>query len=164
MAPEEKRAIVKSAAKNALSAVALHEQTTSAIKNASTYVGSSATITKWEVCNSVNELHAFYRSILPRMRSEARRLGYALAHHGSMRRDMDIICVPWVDSAVDRDELARGLQIAACGIHSSAYKWEQKPRGREATSFPVCWCDWRGCRDIIGLGHVDLSVIDGGQK
>lgn len=29
----------------------------------------------------------------------ARRHGYAMAAHGSLARDMDLICIPWVDNA-----------------------------------------------------------------
>jgi hypothetical protein len=34
-----------------------------------------------------------------RMREEARRLGYTLAVHGSMKRDIDLVAVPWIQKA-----------------------------------------------------------------
>lgn len=47
------------------------------------------------------------------MRLVARDLGYALAVHGSLRRDIDLVAVPWTDAAVDPDMLIDRLVIAA---------------------------------------------------
>lgn len=41
---------------------------------------------------------AFYESLLPVLRIIAREHGYALAIHGSLTRDFDIIAVPWIDA------------------------------------------------------------------
>lgn len=39
------------------------------------------------------------------MRDRARELGYALAVHGSIARDIDIIAIPWTHDAVPDHEL-----------------------------------------------------------
>jgi hypothetical protein len=68
---------------------------------------------------------------------------------------MDLIAVPWVENPESKDELAARIHQAACGIQRQAYQWEAKPRGRTATSFPICWTDW----NETNLGHIDLSVM-----
>lgn len=43
---------------------------------------------------------ALYSHRLAEIQSIARGSGYAIAVHGSMQRDLDLIAVPWVDWAV----------------------------------------------------------------
>ena len=103
-------------------------------------------------------MEAFYRSRLPAIRETARALGYGIGQHGSMRRDMDLIAVPWREEAAGRDELAHAIAMAACGItRSGPYQWETKPRGRFAVSIPICWEEFY---DMVSAGHIDLSVVD----
>lgn len=114
----------------------------------------------WVEIKSIHELETFYLSKLDSMRLAARGLGYALGLHGTLKRDMDLIAVPWVENHADKDELARVIQHAACGMTMAKYDWESKPKGRLATCFPICWID-HGSFDEIpkSLGHVDLSVV-----
>lgn len=117
-------------------------------------------VTRWQYVASVEEMHAFFQGCVRRMQPKARELGYALAVHGSMQRDLDVLAVPWADEAIeDLDLLARELQKAACGFEAATYQWERKPHGRVATSFCVCWPQWRHAHHTPGNGHVDLSVI-----
>jgi len=115
---------------------------------------------RWHRCHSLDEMEAFYRSIIPTMRDAARECGYALGVHGTLRRDLDIIAAPWVEDHVDRHDLARELQLAACGLSMETYQWERKPCGRFAVSFPVCWVEFADRRP--STGHVDLSVMPRG--
>lgn len=39
-----------------------------------------------------------YCSLYPELAEIARKHGYALAIHGSMARDFDLICVPWTEN------------------------------------------------------------------
>jgi hypothetical protein len=79
--------------------------------------------------------------------------------HGSLRRDLDLIAVPWVENYSDKDALAEAIQKAACGFTMSKYDWEQKPHGRMATAFPICNVNWEAFGDVpLSLCHVDLSV------
>lgn len=55
--------------------------------------------------------------------------GYALAVHGSLERDVDLIAVPWVDWAVSPLELAEHIAAALGG---SVLAPENKPLGRWA--------------------------------
>lgn len=51
--------------------------------------------------------------LLPALREVARRNGYALALHGSLERDIDLIAAPWRDGATDATELVREF-FAVC--------------------------------------------------
>ncbi len=123
---------------------------------------------KWHQCNNLDELQAFYESILPAIREAAKKCGYAVGVHGSMRRDLDLIAVPWIPTPRRGDAqilarpgtLAEAIQTAATGgisYEPNAIQWEKKPHGRIATSLPVCWANWPDAKD--GTGHIDLSVM-----
>lgn len=109
----------------------------------------------WREAHTPEELKAFYESVLPAIRDVARELGFGIGLHGSMRRDLDLIAVPWSETHATKDELAAAIQNAACGISSAKFIWEAKPCGRFATAFPVCWSD----HNVISSGHIDLSVM-----
>ena len=70
----------------------------------------------------------------------AMRHGYALALHGSMRRDLDLVAIPWTDDA-DRPE--KLLQAIASFISSKSNidylmpPATEKPHGRMAYSFSI---------------------------
>ncbi len=111
----------------------------------------------WFQVQSTEELEAFYLSRLPYIKEAAQVCGYAIAVHGSLKRDFDLIAVPWVDQYHSINVLARMIATAACGMsRSKPYDWETKPNGRMAASIPICWTP---DPTIIGAGHIDLSVI-----
>ena len=113
---------------------------------------------EWVHVHSIEEMHDFYVSRLNAIREAARECGYAIGVHGSLRRDMDLIAVPWVDEHTDADTLARAIHRAACGLEQTSYPWGKKPCGRIAVSFPVCWTADSMGYDTPNLGHIDLSV------
>ncbi len=116
----------------------------------------------WVVVSSINDMERFYKSIIPTIRKAAKDCGYAIGIHGSLRRDMDVIAIPWVAEHKDKDELAHAIQKAACGIVNESYKWESKPAGRFAVSFPVAWHDWHPVDP--STCHIDLSVMPGHKE
>lgn len=112
-----------------------------------------------EVTNAVA-----YALLLPKLMKAGREVGYAVAVHGSLARDLDIIAVPWTKDAVIAERLVMHLMAALDGrIRNSGRKkegteeWEAihgsapspKPHGRLAWS--------------IHLGHdglyFDISVM-----
>ena len=115
------------------------------------------TVFKWTVCKDADEIEAFFRSRLPAIRMAARVCGYAIGVHGSMRRDMDLIAVPWAERFLPKEILAGAIGVAACGMSQpgDSYVWEQKPMGRIATSFAICWTE----EHKPGNGHIDLSIV-----
>lgn len=54
-------------------------------------------------------LKDYYTEILRPLKKQARSMGYALAVHGSMARDLDLVAVPWVEGAVDPIELVEAF-------------------------------------------------------
>lgn len=92
------------------------------------------------------------------MQKVAHARGYALACHGSMNRDFDLIAIPWVEKPSTPDELAHAI-AKAVGAHIPSYitleegkghveQPQIKPHGRE------CW--------VIPLGggpYIDLSIM-----
>jgi hypothetical protein len=89
-----------------------------------------------------------------RLATKARRLGYALAPHGSMARDIDLIAVPWTEDAVSGSELVRVIAEMCNGYlaeRTSAGgrpKPTVKPHGRRAWSI-----------HLGGGAYIDLSVM-----
>ncbi len=90
-----------------------------------------------------------YATLYPVMVDLAREYGYALALHGSMVRDLDLIAVPWTCDAASAQELVVAIQgyfnlLFDC---SDVDGPELKSHGRLAWSFQ------------LGNGlYVDLSV------
>ena len=99
-------------------------------------------------------------SILPRLREIAREKGYALAVHGSMERDFDLLACPWTEEASSADELAEALRDEYHGHYGVTHgkprdeNPESKPHGRKAYSW------YYYTFDETSLGpYVDLSVM-----
>lgn len=62
-----------------------------------------------------------YEALIGPLRETARGLGYALAVHGSIARDIDLVAIPWTDEAVDARALALAIQDTAQRVHGQAY-------------------------------------------
>ena len=71
---------------------------------------------KWRRIHSLEEQEEFFLSRLPSIRTVARVLGFAIGVHGSLRRDLDLIAVPWREGHATKDALAKAIQYAACGL------------------------------------------------
>lgn len=85
------------------------------------------------------EIDILLRRVLPQLRGVARVCGYALAVHGSLERDLDLIAVPWTDKASPPDELVQSLArtcraATGWGFWHNAGKFTEKPHGRVATT------------------------------
>lgn len=50
-----------------------------------------------------------YCAIYPELAELVRKHGYALAIHGSLQRDFDLICIPWVAAASEPDEVVKDI-------------------------------------------------------
>jgi hypothetical protein len=58
----------------------------------------------------------YYDVLIAGLRHVAYRCGYALAVHGSLKRDIDLVGCPWRDSAVDAAYLIEELRKATESI------------------------------------------------
>lgn len=92
-------------------------------------------------CSYTPRTKECYRALIVALRHVAKRCGYALAVHGSLRSDIDLLAVPWRDSAVSAAYLAEEIRKTAeqiIGTARSRTGDEQptkKPCGRLAWSF-----------------------------
>jgi len=81
-------------------------------------------------------VEALLEDILPDLRLAARGCGYALTVHGSLARDIDLVAIPWDESADEPELLVQRLCGVLAGklgraIYSRA-DWTDKPHGRRA--------------------------------
>lgn len=91
-----------------------------------------------------------YASYYPVLCEVARELGYCLAVHGTMARDLDLVAVPWTDGAATAEELVEAVwkRVAWMSTKDKVVDGpEAKPHGRRA------WCI-----PMMGGAYVDLSV------
>ena len=58
--------------------------------------------------------------ILRKIRVRAKEYGYALAVHGSLQRDIDLIAVPWADDAKPPEELAEAIRSICQAMFGAA--------------------------------------------
>lgn len=100
-------------------------------------------------------LVCIYAQLLPTIREAAKGLGYAIAIHGSMRSDFDILAVPWVKEAKPAERLVEAVASAVHGYvigdvtsRGTIDEPTVGPHGRR--SWNICW----GGRPMI-----DLSIM-----
>jgi hypothetical protein len=67
---------------------------------------------------------AAYVALYPELVRVAREHGYALAVHGSVARDFDLVAVPWTPEATDALTLIKALKAATGGVTTSA-EWDE---------------------------------------
>lgn len=95
-----------------------------------------------------------FNSLIGAMRGAARRKGYALAVHGSLLRDIDIVAVPWVPRAAGPLALVRAIIEAIRGTNLTAFC--DCPR-KQPTVKPHDRLAWAIHMD--GGTYIDLSVM-----
>lgn len=108
----------------------------------------------------------YYEVLIKALRHVAYRCGYALATHGSLGFDIDLVACPWRDSCVDAIYLAEEIRKTAERIIGVAEVWmrdkdrlpQKKPCGRLAWSFYLVHegCGYQG-------PYIDLSVMPVGS-
>lgn len=88
--------------------------------------------------------------LLPALREVARSCGYAIAVHGSLARDIDLVAIPWRDMEMSPEHLVGDLVRVVEAVFGSANVTapEPKPHGRKAWSIHFC-----------GAHYIDLSVM-----
>ena len=89
------------------------------------------------------QLKSYYNSIIPTIREIAKDHGYAIAVHGSMTRDLDVMVMPWIKKAKSPESLAIAIMKALMG-HSYMRKHFRenrddckKPHGRLTYVIPT---------------------------
>jgi hypothetical protein len=106
--------------------------------------------------NQMNKVLPFFAARLPNIRLVGRELGYAIGLHGSGRRDLDLIAVPWTDQAKPALELVEAICAAVDGSIVEYPGVERNPahraHGRRA------WAIHFGGKTSNGR-YLDLSVM-----
>ena len=98
----------------------------------------------------------FYAVLYNSMREAALKCGYALALHGSMHSDMDLIAVAWEENAKPVKVLVNAINDCLGNTVWKKWKWRKsfkKPHGRLSHTISICG-DW----------FIDLSVIPPNKK
>lgn len=95
---------------------------------------------------------AFYASIYEDIRQCAMDCGWAVALHGSLSSDMDLMAMPWTEEAETFEELVKRIQLLFDGnslaeLYSITYS--EKPHGRTVATIPI-WEDF----------YLDISTVD----
>ena len=115
----------------------------------------------------LNQSYALvYAVLLPGLQEIAREHGYALAVHGSMATDLDLIAAPWTPEAADAETLAMAMRDYLHGDFPPSSRkfqgeWqivpnhEDKPHGRRAWSIHCSPSD----TPVHSPCYVDLSVM-----
>lgn len=88
-----------------------------------------------------------YCALYPKLTELAREHGYAMAVHGSMARDMDVCCIPWIKAPSEPqavvDEITKTFAI------SQINGWTIHEHGREVTTLSIAF----------GECFIDLSFM-----
>lgn len=100
-----------------------------------------------------------YAALIPRLQDIARSHGYALAVHGSMATDFDLVAIPWVEEASKGELLVRalaaevGADVDMAGLRNPG----AKPHGRQAWTLLFDSLEYGG----FGLSgpYLDVSVM-----
>lgn len=104
-----------------------------------------------------------YAVFFPILAEIAQANGYALALHGSLQRDLDLLAVPWTKEAVSAEELMKAIADYAGEVMGMMFETavvitqvEEKPHGRKA------WCIAMGNGSVIDLSVTPrLNQIEG---
>ena len=106
------------------------------------------------------QLKMYYQTLVPIIKAIAMEYGYAVAIHGSMTRDLDIMAMPWVKNAKAPESLAIAIMkkvlVFENGLSGHSYTrkyWKEnrdsgKPHGRLTYAIPA-----------KQNAYIDLSVM-----
>jgi hypothetical protein len=104
---------------------------------------------------------AAYAALYPMLVAIARRHGYALAIHGTVTRDFDLVAIPWIEEASSAKTLIMAIKKATgTVIHHEDhdhiviknFKGTEKPHGRLAYSLHLT-------NHGMYAGYLDISVM-----
>ena len=90
-----------------------------------------------------------YEDFLPGFRKAARECGYALAVHGSMERDLDLVAVPWVENPSAPEVVVFAIARVCRGMIVGA-DWNKPYRRLFQIDLP-----WRGNEN---RNYIEISV------
>ena len=95
---------------------------------------------------------AFFASMYEDIRYVAIHCGWAVALHGSLCSDMDIMVMPWTEEAIKFEELVDKISKLFDGnslTENYTITYDEKPHNRVVATIPI-WADF----------YLDISTID----
>lgn len=93
-----------------------------------------------------------YHLSIDAIRDAAREKGYAIAVHGSLARDVDLLAAPWREDAATVEELAEAVRVAGEQATGFCVGAADNPRARPHGR--LCWSF-----HFIGGPYLDMSVM-----
>ena len=87
-----------------------------------------------------NGRSAFYACIWDDIRQCAMNCGWAVALHGSLNSDMDIMAMPWVEDSMSFEELIKQIsELFTDNDNSENYfiTYNEKPHNRIVATIPI---------------------------
>lgn len=92
----------------------------------------------------------FYAALYPELREVAYAHGYALALHGSLTKDLDLVAIPWTVDARSEEELVRALCEASGGaLTGDGVNPTERAHGRRVWTIHL----------LSSGGYLDLVVM-----
>jgi hypothetical protein len=93
---------------------------------------------------------AFYASLWPDLKNAALDCGWALALHGSLSNDMDLMAMPWVEGCTSVDEMIEALEkcFTDPGPRIKTTVTSDKPNNRVVYTIHI-WADF----------YLDINII-----
>lgn len=84
-----------------------------------------------------------YCCVYPELAEIARKHGYAMAVHGSLARDFDLICIPWVESPNGPSAVVKEITttFAMKTVGRPDTTWHGRERWTISFSFGECFID-----------------------
>lgn len=108
-----------------------------------------------------------YATILPGLQEIARAHGYALAVHGSMATDLDLIACPWTDEATDAETMIEAIRERVVAFFPVGYQLsgemvpnpQPKPHGRLSWAFHFDFTHPMHTSTGVYAPYLDISVM-----
>lgn len=91
----------------------------------------------------------FYAAMWNDFRQAALDKGWALALHGSLANDMDIMAMPWVDGASEPMEMINAIRHCFDNPREIGYKTSSMPNNRVVYTIFI-WADF----------YLDINIIN----
>ena len=95
-----------------------------------------------------------YAQLIGPLRATAKAFGYALAVHGSLKRDLDFLLVPWVEQPGRVLDVVEALRSTAHDVTGFACLNPNKAEGAKKPHGRLAWEILLG-----GNAYIDLSMM-----
>ena len=110
-------------------------------------------------CEHSHLTREYYGVLYAALKHVAYRYGYTLAVHGSLSYDIDLVAVPWRDSAVSAESLVEGIKKACESIIGFAEFREGDPNPAKKPCGRLAWSIYLVPPDHYKGPYIDLSVM-----